>query len=96
MLHLIFQSPLKKETLQRIGKADAVLFLENATLQLLKNGVNHPNLNNLLASNPLFVLVSDMEMRGIDVAELIEGITVIDYAEWVALTTQYHPIQSWY
>jgi sulfur relay protein TusB/DsrH len=42
------------------------------------------------------VLVSDIETRGISMAELVPGIVVIDYAGWVTLTTHYQRIQSWF
>jgi tRNA 2-thiouridine synthesizing protein B len=96
MLHLIFQSPLQTATLQRIAEGDAVLFLESATLHLLKNSLQCSELQQLLTSNHLFVLISDIETRGISSAELMTGITVIDYAEWVNLTTEYQVIQSWF
>lgn len=96
MLHLIFQSPLEIATLQRIGNGDAVLFLENAVLCLLKNGAYYSLLTEMLATNSLFVLVSDIETRGIAAAELIETIEVIDYSDWVELTTQHQPVQSWF
>ena len=95
MLHLIFQSPLLPSTLQRIGNGDAVLFLENSVMQLLKQGANNSVLNAMLATNRLFVLLSDIETRGISADELVPGIAVIDYSGWVTLTTQYQRIQSW-
>lgn len=95
MLHLIFQSPLQTATLRRIGKDDAVLFLENTVTCLLKNGKHSLELSHLLTGQRLFVLLADIETRGISVAELLDGITVIDYADWVNLTTEYQHIQSW-
>lgn len=96
MLHLIFQSPLETATLQRIETGDAVLFLENAVLCLLKNSVYSLELSKILKSKHLFVLISDIEMRGIATEQLIAGIEVIDYAQWVELTTQHQPVQSWF
>jgi tRNA 2-thiouridine synthesizing protein B len=96
MLHLVFQSPLEIATLQRIGNGDAVLFLENAVLCLLKNSVYSSQLTEMQENNRLFVLISDIETRGIAVAELVEGIEVIDYSDWVTLTTQHQPVQSWF
>ena len=96
MLHLVFQSPLQAAVLERIGSGDAVLFLENAVLCLLKNGRCHSQLTQMLTSNSLFVLISDIETRGMTVEELVEGIGVIDYSQWVVLTTQYQPVQSWF
>ena len=96
MLHLIFTAPLQTATLQRIGADDSVLFLENAVLHLLKNSVKSAELTHLVAKNRLFVLLSDIESYGISVEELVQGIEVIDYSQWVSLTCQHHLIQSWY
>lgn len=96
MLHLIFQSPLQTATLQRIGKDDAMLFLENAVLGLLENGMRSSDLTNMLATHRLFVLQADIETRGISAEELLKGISVIDYAGWVILTTEYQGMQSWF
>lgn len=96
MLHLIFQSPPHKATLQRIGKNDAVLFLENSLIHLLKNSACSFDISAMLAAHSLFVLVADIETRGIKPEELVSGITVIDYAAWVVLTTEHQPIQSWF
>jgi tRNA 2-thiouridine synthesizing protein B len=96
MLHLIFQSPLQTATLQRVGNGDALLFLENAVTYLLKNAEKSSALSNRLATNRLFVLISDIETRGINVEELVPGIAVLDYAGWVTLTTEYQRTQSWF
>lgn len=96
MLHLIFQSPLETATLQRIGNGDAVLFLENAVLCLRKDSVSSSQLSEMLENSRLFVLISDIETRGIATKELIAGIEVIDYSQWVELTTQHQPVQSWF
>jgi tRNA 2-thiouridine synthesizing protein B len=96
MLHLIFQSPLQTATLQRIGKGDAVLFLENALFYLLKNAALNADLQTLSGRTQLFVLDSDLETRGIAAEELSSGINVINYAGWVSLTTEHKTIQSWF
>jgi tRNA 2-thiouridine synthesizing protein B len=95
MLHLIFSAPLDTTLLQRIGSDDAVLFLENAVLYLLKNSKNHLSIKKILTTQRLFVLVSDIETRGISHAELIPEVSIIDYSDWVNLTTQHPKVQSW-
>ena len=96
MLHLIYQSPLQAATLQRIAQNDAALFLENTTLHLLKNSTQSLEIKTLSLSAQLFVLMSDIETRGIHSAELIDGVNIIDYAGWVSLTTEHQTIQSWF
>lgn len=95
MLHLVFQSPVEAAVLQRIEAGDVVVFLENAVLRLLKNGLLSTPLTQLLGTNRLCVLSEDVAVRGIAVDELIEGIDIIDYAELVELTVDNRVIQSW-
>ena len=95
MLHLIFQSPIETAILERIDSGDDVLFLENAVLRLLAKGTLYTTLTKLLNHNRLFVLANDIKVRGISASELVKGIEVIDYSEWVNLTIKNPLIQSW-
>ncbi|MEF3073994.1 sulfurtransferase complex subunit TusB [Methylobacter sp. Wu1] len=95
MLHLIFQSPIEVAVLERIELGDAVVFLENAVLRLLKNGLLSEKLTQLLSTNRLCVLSEDVAVRGIAADELVEGIDIIDYAGLAELTVDNHVIQSW-
>ncbi|MEY3882635.1 MAG: sulfurtransferase complex subunit TusB [Pseudomonadota bacterium] len=95
MLHLIFQSPIETAILERIDSGDDVLFLENAVLRILAKGSLCPALTQLLKHNRLFVLADDIKVRGISVSELVKGIEVIEYSEWVNLTIKNPLIQSW-
>jgi len=95
MLHLVFQSPIEQAVLQRIDPGDVVVFMENALLRILQNGVMEPALATLLKTNRLCVLSEDIIVRGITIDELITGIEVIDYAELIELTVHNSVIQSW-
>ena len=95
MLHLIFQSPLDSAVLERIAVGDEVIFLENAVLRLLKNCVFSAALTQQLTKNRLFVLADDLLVRGLNATDLVAGIEVITYAQWVDLTIKNTVIQSW-
>lgn len=95
MLHLIFQSPIETAILERIDSGDDVLFLENAVFRILAKGNLGTVLTELLKHNRLYVLSDDINVRGISVTELVKGIEVIDYSEWVDLTVKNPIIQSW-
>jgi tRNA 2-thiouridine synthesizing protein B len=81
--------------LERIDSGDDVVFLENAVLRILKKSSLCAILTQLLTRNRLYVLVDDIEVRGIVVAELVNGIEVIDYSGMVDLTVKNPVIQSW-
>jgi tRNA 2-thiouridine synthesizing protein B len=95
MLHLISQSPIETAILERIDSGDVVIFLENALLRILKTGSLSKALTLLLDRSRLCVLGDDLMTRGIRPEELVHGIEVIDYAEFVELTVINRLIQSW-
>jgi tRNA 2-thiouridine synthesizing protein B len=95
VLHLIFQSPIEIAVLERIDSGDVVVFLENAVLRILQNGLLSGTLTQQLKHNRLCVLSDDIAVRGIAADELVNGIEVIDYAELVELTVNNPVIQSW-
>ena len=90
MLHLVFE--LSSEVLARLPKQDAVIFLNNAVLGLLQNSKWQ---NQLAEIVPCYVLRDDLTLRGIETARLIDGLTPIDYAQFVQLTVENTPIQTW-
>ena len=95
MLHLISQSPIELAILERIAHGDAVVCLDNAVLNLLQAGRLSTALTRLLATSRIYVLQTDIALRGIAVEELLSGIEVIGYSELVSLTVDNPHIQSW-
>ncbi len=95
MLHLISQSPIESAVLERVADGDELVFLDNAVLRLLQQGELNQILSVLLKNHRLYVLADTLTVRGISVEELVQGISVIDYPQLVALTIKHSVIQSW-
>ena len=95
MLHLIFQSPIQLPVLERIGSDDDVVFLESSVLSLLAKGSLQAVLVPMLAHNKFYVLLEDIEIRGIQPTELVLGIEMIDYEGLVNLTVKNPHILTW-
>lgn len=96
MLHLIFQSVIEQAVLQRVGSGDDVVFIENAVFRVYKNNSLSAKLQNMLNDNiHLYVLIEEIETRGIDKQELIPGVKVIDYEGLVQLTENNKVIMTW-
>jgi len=96
MLHLIYQSAIDSALLQRISSLDSVVFLENANFQINKNGTLSPELEQMLNNRiNFYVLDVELETRGINIAELVEGIKVINYLGFVELTESNKVIKTW-
>lgn len=95
MLHLVFTHNQAQQVLEFIKESDAVVFLENSTLSLNKNGLFSKVLTPWVNQVIFYVLASDIQLRGIDSQELPPNINVIDYAEFVELTQQHKVTKTW-
>lgn len=95
MLHLVFQVALDDGILQRIGFEDVVILLDDAVFRSLQRGKRADALSKLLKRTKCLVLKEHLAIRGIAIAELVEGIEVIDYTEFVNLTVEHAQIQTW-
>lgn len=96
MLHLIFQSSIDKALVQRIENLDEVIFLESALFQLNKMGVFSTELEQMLKNSiRCYVLDVELETRGIKIEELVAGVEVIDYSQFVELTETNKVIKTW-
>jgi len=96
MLHLIFKSASDKALVQRIDNLDEVIFLESALFQLNKQGVFSKALEKMLKGRTrCYVLDVELETRGITIDELVAGIELIDYAQFVELTENNKVIKTW-
>ena len=93
MLHLVFDvSPV---TLERLQYQYAVIFLNNSVLRLMKNSTFQSALTELFLFTPCYVLKEDLTLHGIELDLLLAGITPIDYTQFVELTVEHTPIQTW-
>lgn len=90
MLHLVFE--ISSEVLARLQNQAPVIFLNNSVLGLLKNSQWQ---NELAMIAPCYVLKDDLTLRGIENDLIIDGITAIDYSQFVKLTIENTPIQTW-
>ncbi len=96
MLHLIFQSPIAHSVLQRIESGDDVVFFENAVFRLNRDTILSSELKQMLNNNVhLWVLSAELDTRGIQIDELIQGVEVIDFVGVVKLTEKNKVIRSW-
>ena len=95
MLHIIAKSPVEPIMLDRIDAGDTVLFIRSAVLAVLSGNILCERLTVMTEQNQLYALSPDLEARGISPEELLEGIGIIDYADFVELTMEHLVIHSW-
>ncbi|ALS98395.1 sulfurtransferase complex subunit TusB [Lacimicrobium alkaliphilum] len=90
ILHILTQSPATdafSQCLSAIEKSDGVLLIQNAVYAQRGKDLANTGIKNIYA------LREDRQARGLDGA--CEGIEVIDYAGFVALTLKYDKTVTW-
>ncbi len=95
MLHLIFHSSEVNAALERIEAGDAVVFLGSSILRLVASGSLVRVLTQSAKTCYLCALSDDLATFGIDRGDLIDGIEVIEYADWIQLAVTHKQSLSW-
>jgi len=95
MLHIIAKSPVESHMLDRIDAGDTVLFIRSAVIVLLSEHVLRERLKKMMMQSQMCVLSPDLLARGILPEELLDGIEIIDYTDFVELTIEHAVIHSW-
>jgi tRNA 2-thiouridine synthesizing protein B len=99
LLHTVNKSPFDRNTLESAVKhareGSAVLLIEDGIYGAIKGTAKSAVINNALAEISFYVMGPDLRARGIDEDHIIEGITVVDYDEFVDLVTEHQATQSW-
>lgn len=95
MLHVVNKSPYEKNSLDMAAgyarDGDIVLLIEDAVYAAIKSGKAAAKLGGLDVS----VLGSDLAARGISEDKLADGVTVVDYADFVDMVEAKDTVQSW-
>lgn len=98
-LHTVNKSPFATQSLlsclNHAKDGDAVLMIEDGVY----GGAAGTGLADAVAAKAgavsIYVLGGDLSARGIDTARLIEGVTTVDYAGFVALAAEHDRTQAW-
>jgi tRNA 2-thiouridine synthesizing protein B len=95
MLHLVNKSPYERNSLDTcVGycrQGDTVLLIEDGVYAAIKTGSVAGKLRGL----DVAALGPDLKARGIPEDKLVEGIKVVDYADFVDLVEAKDKVQSW-
>ena len=99
ILHTVNKSPFEKVSLEScLGFAkpnDAILLYEDGVYAVLKGTRMESTITKALEQFKIYVLVPDVEARGMRKDRIIAGVQPIDYGGFVDLVTQHNPIQAW-
>ena len=98
-LHTVNKSPFQNQTLiSCLGHAmpgDAVLMIEDGVYGAMSGNAMSEVVAGMGASIKLFVLGADLAARGIDAGRVAEGITSVDYDEFVDMAASHDRVQNW-
>jgi len=98
MLHIITCSPFVSDAfascLRLLQPGQAILLIEDGVTAVVKHSAIAEQLTKTLKQNPVYVLIADLETRGIK-NSVLEGVQLIDYDGFVDLVAQHNPIQNW-
>ena len=99
MLHTVNKSPFENSTviscISLFTKNSSILFIEDAVISVMKSTKFTDMINNSLKDFKIYALKPDLEARGLSLNNVIEGVKVVGYEEFVDLTTEHDSVQSW-
>lgn len=99
MLHTVNKSPFEKRSLDgaltHAVKGAGVLMIEDGIYGALKGTAITAKIEKALGDLKVYVLGPDLKARGMTEEQVIDGVTVVDYAGFVDLVTEYDKVQAW-
>lgn len=97
VLHIINKSPYDRGSLQtclRLAKqGSGILLIEDGVYAAMNSGEGKDEMVSASKEHRVYALQADLDARGIK--NIIDGVSLVDYDEFVKLTTEYDNVQSW-
>ncbi len=94
MLHIVNKSPFEKDSftscMNHVSAESTVLLIEDGVYAALKGS----SVEDQLSKANVVALQSDVAARGIE-GNLADGISLVDYADFVDFVTNGDGVQSW-
>lgn len=98
-LHTVNKSPFERHSLcscLRLAAVESsILLFEDGVYAALQGTEFSEIVQTALATHSIYVLVSDLQARGMSLEQVIVGVQVVDYAGFVDLAATHYPIQAW-
>jgi len=99
ILHTVNKSPFERNALESCLKfansGDPVLLFEDGIYAALKGTSAEAQIKAALDKQSICVLGPDLKARGFSEDRVIEGIKVVDYADFVDLAAENEKVQAW-
>ena len=99
VLHTVNKSPFERNALEsclRLAKAgSSILLFEDGVVGAMQNTRFSERIAKAMHDFSFYVLGPDIKARGLGGDKIIDGIQVVDYNDFVDLTTAHDTVQSW-
>jgi len=99
ILHTVNKSPFERNSLESCLKfatsGDPVLLFEDGVYAALRGTGLEGRIKAALESQPICVLGPDLKARGFSESRVIEGVKILDYADFVDLAAENDKVQAW-
>jgi len=99
MLHILRHAPQATSrfasSLRVMGPRQGLLLIEDGVYALLPRTTSLSALQLLPSSVRLYAIESDIVARGLAMDDIPQRVSLIDYATFVQLCTQYEKVLSW-
>ena len=97
MLHIVNKSPTDGNALDgalRLSGSGALLLIEDGVYAATRGNPAEARVRSAMERVKVYVLAPDLEARGM-AAQMIDGVTAVDYGGFVDLVAEYPNCQSW-
>ena len=99
MLHIVNKSPFERNTLEACLKralaGSTILLIEDAVYAAARGTVLSDAMTDAARRFEVYALAPDLAARGIDAAQMIDGVRTVDYGGFVDLAAEKGTVQSW-
>lgn len=99
MLHTVNKSPFEKNSLtsclRLAKKGSPILLIEDGVYAATRGTRFSEKMDAALQEHKLYALGPDLKARGIDQGQVMDGVTVVDYAGFVDLAAENDKVQAW-
>ena len=98
MLHTVNKSPFEKNSLDsclaHAKEGSAILLIEDGVYGAAKGGKFAETIKKAMETKSVYALQPDVEARGLQ-GDVIDGVTLVTYGDFVDLVEQNDKVESW-
>lgn len=100
LLHTVNKSPFERNSFDTcVGLAkggSSVLLFEDGVYAAMKGAATEGKVKDAMGADvKVYALGPDLKARGLSESNVVDGVSIVDYAGFVQLAADSHAVQSW-